>query len=642
MEQDPRHDSARSTPVAGAIPPPPTRPAFPADASPDGAEEARAATHPAPLPAPAEHERAGAEREGAPQDEAPDGEAALRESAAAAAPDGAARPGEPVTAPEPEGAAPVEGSAVAPAPPPWPQPTPPVASGPDGGAPVPPAASAPAPDGGAAIPPAVPATAPGTAPVAPDAPPAGATPAPMAAAAAPSAPVTPPATPATSVPTPPGPPPAPEVRPPFSEPDLDQTHVRRPAPGEPQHSAGPSAAPPQEPSTAPPAPLSPVATASAAVPAPTYPERAALVTTVADALRAAAEQTGTPWASAHLEWSQAGTQHSGRAYVYDAAGALTRLSLPDPAVNALAELRSRDAAPGTGTWLSAHLALTPDTTGEPHLVVEHARRPYWNTPQTRMLIDDGAPVPDQPFPSDEQWVADLATFPRAPEHVPDWLRSASAGPGAASAALRERLTQAQYPGDAVVLIGDPAGATPLEGALELRQTGPQRFAVGVRDYGVFESFHSAGSEREAADWLWDLLVAPLPAATPVAAQDLQHRSHAYQGAYAQIFAQLQAGGGALLTTLPPGVALDRLGSIDGIFLFPWATPIPNRSLPASASGPNTRLYQFVTTAPLHVEAEIVPPWFGQPGGSLRFRIAADGVGVRQLVTSRALLEVRVA
>ena len=136
-------------------------------------------------------------------------------------------------------------------------------------------------------------------------------------------------------------------------------------------------------------------------------------------------------------------------------------------------------------------------------------------------------------------------------------------------------------------------------------------------------------------------MAPLPASTPVSAIDLQHRSHAYQGAYAQIFAQLQAGGGALLTTLPPGVALDRFGSLDGVFLFPWATPVPNRSLPPTANGQAPNLYQFVTTAPLHVEAEIVAPWFGQPGGSLRFRIAADGVGVRQLVTARALTEVRI-
>ncbi|PWD51716.1 hypothetical protein C8046_14735 [Serinibacter arcticus] len=321
---------------------------------------------------------------------------------------------------------------------------------------------------------------------------------------------------------------------------------------------------------------------------------------------------------------------------------MVRLDLPDTAVAALAELRVIDAAPGTGTWLSAYVSLTPGDDGTPAVVLERSERPYWNAPGLRMVVPAGDAPPATPVPTDEQWLGDLAAFPRDADHVPGWLRTSTAGPGAASAALREKLAQAQYPADAVVLPGDPPGATALEGALEVRQTGAHRFSVGVRDYGVFEAFHTSGSEREACDWLWNLLVAPLPAATPVGAQDLQYRSHSYQGAYAQIFAQLSAGGGALLTTLPPGVALDRLGSLDGVFLFPWATPIPNRSLPPTASGPTTRLYQFVTTAPLHVEAEIVPAWFGQPGGSLRFRIAADGVGVRQLVTSRALLEVRVA
>lgn len=162
----------------------------------------------------------------------------------------------------------------------------------------------------------------------------------------------------------------------------------------------------------------------------------------------------------------------------------------------------------------------------------------------------------------------------------------------------------------------------------------------MRDYGVFEVLQTLGTEREACDWLWDYLSQAPPAATAVPRTDLEHRSLSYRPAYAQLYAQLQAGGGAMVSTLPPGVALDRVGAIDGVFLFPWATPMPARSLPPNPS-PTVRLYQFVTAAPLHVEAEIVPPWFGQPGGSLRFRIAEDGVGVRQLLQRRSLIEVTV-
>ncbi|TGO05565.1 TNT domain-containing protein [Serinibacter arcticus] len=527
MEQAGHPDTASSAPVPGAIPPPPTRPAFPAAAPEPGIEAASAATRPAPLPSPAEQAVA--------------------------------------SAPEPS-SAPVE-----PPPSAWARP-------------VAPPTPVPAPDEATAT----------------------------------------------------------AERPVFTEPDLDQTHVARSfmVPSEPVEPNEPEPVEPSEPGqpVEPEQPSDPTA-------APADPHRTTLVAAVAHALRSAVDAAGRPWDSAHLEWSQAGTQHSGRTYLRSPEGEVVRLGLPDAAVAALAELRVQDATPDAGTWFSAHLTLTPGEGVEPDLTVERTERPYWNSPALGMVLPAGTAAPAPAVPSDEQWLADLTAFPRSTEHVPAWLQSSTAGPGAASAALRQRLTEAQYPADAVVLPTDAPsapGSAPLEGALELRQTGAHRFSVGVRDYGVFEPFHTAGTEREAADWLWNLLVAPLPAATPVAAQDLQYRGHAYQGAYAQIFAQLAGGGGALLTTLPPGVALDRLGSLDGIFLFPWATPIPNRSLPPTASGPSTRLYQFVTTAPLHVEAEIVPPWFGQPGGSLRFRIAADGVGVRQLVTARALMEVRVA
>jgi len=568
MEQAGHPDTASSAPVPGAIPPPPTRPAFPAAATAPGVETASAGTRPAPLPSPAEQ-------------------------AVAIAPE---EPSAPVTPPPSAWARPSEPAPAAP----------------------------------------IPAVDPEQATV---------------------------------------------ERPVFTEPDLDQTHVARsftipsepavadpvepePSPSEPVESepsesepveSEPSESDPVESEPAEPEPVesqpidpepaSSEPLASASPDDSIDPHRASLVAAATTALRSAVDAAGRPWASAHLEWSQAGTQHSGRTYLLSPEGEVVRLGLPDAAVAALAELRVQDAAPDAGTWFSAHLTLTPGAGDEPALAVERTERPYWNSPDLSMVLPAGTAAPAPAVPSDEQWLADLTAFPRSPEHVPAWLQSSTAGPGAASAALRQRLNEAQYPADAVVLPTDAPGApgsAPLEGALELRQTGAHRFSVGVRDYGVFEPFHTAGTEREAADWLWNLLVAPLPNATPVAAQDLQYRSHAYQGAYAQIFAQLAGGGGALLTTLPPGVALDRLGSLDGIFLFPWATPIPNRSLPPTASGPSTRLYQFVTAAPLHVEAEIVPPWFGQPGGSLRFRIAADGVGVRQLVTGRALMEVRVS
>lgn len=357
----------------------------------------------------------------------------------------------------------------------------------------------------------------------------------------------------------------------------------------------------------------------------------------ADALRA--EVADQAFVTAHLEWSQAGTQHSARAYLLDEAGTLTRIEIPDSAENILGQLRLVTANATDGAWFSAHVSITSDPAAD-NTALEWNERPYWNSPDARMST---APA-GEPFPTDELWLADLERFPRAADKVPAWLSASTALPGAASASLRERLTKSGYPQEALVLPGDPPGSADvaLEGALEVRQVGSKRYAVGVRDYGVFEPFHTAPSEREACDWLWSFLLRQMPPATAVAQYDLQQRSSGYRPAYAQLYAQLQAGGGSLLTTLPPGIALDRLGAIDGVFLFPWGTPVPQRALPPHASGGNSRLYQFVTMRPLHFEAEIVQPWFGQPGGAIRLRLATDGTGVRQLLQSGALVEVRVA
>lgn len=377
---------------------------------------------------------------------------------------------------------------------------------------------------------------------------------------------------------------------------------------------------------------------SETTPAPDLPVNP-LIAAAGAALLGAAAAREIPWTQAHLEWSQAGPQHSGRAYLMTDSG-IQRIDLPDGAVNALARLRQEQATPVTGAWLSCHVSVTP--AGEITSTASWNDRPYWNASGLRMVPDPQEAPPASPVPSDEQWLADLRTFPRSAENIPEWLRSSTAQPGAAAAALRRRLAEANYPLDAVVLPDALATPTTLEGAMEIRGTSGGRFAVGVRDYGTFEVLHTASSERAACDWLWDYLLAGTPQPRPTTRADLEQRSAAYRPAYAQVYAQIQAGGGAAtVTTLGPGVALDRIGSIDGVFLFPWGTPLPARSLPPTTS-PAARLYQVVTTRALYVEAEIVPAWFGQPGGSLRFRIAQDGLGVRQLLQQGALIEVAVS
>jgi hypothetical protein len=73
-----------------------------------------------------------------------------------------------------------------------------------------------------------------------------------------------------------------------------------------------------------------------------------------------------------------------------------------------------------------------------------------------------------------------------------------------------------------------------------------------------------------------------------------------------------------------------------VYLFPAGTPVERRSLPPTSLRDGARLHRFIMTADVLVRGELVAPWFGQPGGGLRFRLAEDFRGIRDLVVTGAL------
>src|SRR5690606_23305657 len=78
-----------------------------------------------------------------------------------------------------------------------------------------------------------------------------------------------------------------------------------------------------------------------------------LLRALRDALAALA---GEPPVRVEAEWSQAGTQHSGRAFRFEPDGP-RRVLLPDAAVATFAALRTQMATPTTGAWFSARAVL---------------------------------------------------------------------------------------------------------------------------------------------------------------------------------------------------------------------------------------------------------------------------------------------
>ncbi|GAA0249258.1 hypothetical protein GCM10010492_56570 [Saccharothrix mutabilis subsp. mutabilis] len=85
-------------------------------------------------------------------------------------------------------------------------------------------------------------------------------------------------------------------------------------------------------------------------------------------------------------------------------GQAVAVDLPPTVEPALRELRDLMYEPGAGTWFS--LRYTVDPPQEYRVLFNFDRDPRWS--------------PDLPV---EAWANDQATYPRAPEHVPEWLRA---------------------------------------------------------------------------------------------------------------------------------------------------------------------------------------------------------------------------
>lgn len=77
--------------------------------------------------------------------------------------------------------------------------------------------------------------------------------------------------------------------------------------------------------------------------------------------------------------------------------------LPEGLEDNLEELRREMYEPSKGTWLTAQLTITSD--GHFTTDFDYDSKPDWS-----IAVDEGI------------YAADLAVFPRDPDHVPEWMR----------------------------------------------------------------------------------------------------------------------------------------------------------------------------------------------------------------------------
>lgn len=97
-----------------------------------------------------------------------------------------------------------------------------------------------------------------------------------------------------------------------------------------------------------------------------------------------------------------------------------------------------------------------------------------------------------------------------------------------------------------------------------------------------------------------------------------------------------AGTRGILIDLPPGIPIDRIGALDGVHTYPINTPFEFRSPPPSTLRPENDVHKFLTTTDIRVGATITAPWFGRPGGGIRYTLLQPGVGLPDRVACGAL------
>lgn len=207
--------------------------------------------------------------------------------------------------------------------------------------------------------------------------------------------------------------------------------------------------------------------------------------------------------------------------------------------------------------------------------------------------------------------------------------------------LRAELDGRGFVPELVTLPNDPPHGPVAEGALRVIET-PNGYEVQCVDYGRPRTVASAPDAQSVAESLLAFLDRPIPAALSMAPTEVTAIESRLAPFYPPLREQILTNEvGAILIQLPPGVLVDRIGAMDGWLLNPLNSSFESRSLPPTALREPSTVHQFVTEATVLVQASIVQPWFGQPGGAVRYTVADEPLTVRDLLVEGSLRQISV-
>jgi hypothetical protein len=207
--------------------------------------------------------------------------------------------------------------------------------------------------------------------------------------------------------------------------------------------------------------------------------------------------------------------------------------------------------------------------------------------------------------------------------------------------LRDELDALGFTPFDIQVPGEDSAVAPLEGALRIRRDGSD-FVLETIDYGEAFRLLSQKSEAEIKQAVIDYVSRPLPQVRGMSRDELD----TIVGRVALHYFDLrdrarEAGPQGVVIDLPPELPIDRIGALDGVHTYPIDTPFEFRSLPPTALRPENDVHKFLTAADVRVRASITPPWFGRPGGGLRFTLQQPETGLRDLVASGRLQRIQI-
>ncbi|WP_123702422.1 MULTISPECIES: TNT domain-containing protein [unclassified Curtobacterium] len=190
------------------------------------------------------------------------------------------------------------------------------------------------------------------------------------------------------------------------------------------------------------------------------------------------------------------------------------------------------------------------------------------------------------------------------------------------------------------LPGDERPLPPLEGALRVQpvETG---FELQSVDYGQARTIGHASDELGAAELVRAFLRRPVPAPRIFERDEFDRLVSNSERYLPELTDRIRSSGGRVLIQIPPMIPVDRIGGPDGWLLNPFGASFESRSLPPTALSAPSTVHQFVTERDVLVGAQLTLPWFGQPGGAIRFTIADEGATIRDLLVDGSLRKIQI-